>query len=89
MKPARVNKKEYKDVEGKCRICKLAIREILDIHRICPGSESGQYRIDNVACLCSNCHRRVHSKEIIIDRWYFSTGGRKLRIIVDGEEQFV
>lgn len=39
--------------------------------------------------ICSNCHMLVHAKKIIIDKWYHSTEGRKIRVIIDGEEKFL
>jgi 5-methylcytosine-specific restriction endonuclease McrA len=85
----RVNKKEIKQVAQKCCICGVEGYSTLDVHRILPGEKGGKYHEDNVTVLCSNCHRRVHSGEIVIDRWYHSTAGRLLRIIINGEEKFV
>jgi 5-methylcytosine-specific restriction endonuclease McrA len=86
---ARINKKEYKRAAGKCRICKNPSYSQLDVHRLLPGEAGGKYTLENSVPICSNCHRAVHAKEIEIDRWYFSTAGYLLRIIVNGEERFV
>ena len=84
------NKKSFKKIEGKCRICECDIYSTLSIHRIKPGSDGGVYTTDNVAICCENCHRRIHDKEIIIDRYYPCTNGKKmLRITINGEEKFV
>jgi len=84
------DKKSFKKIEGKCRICGCDIYSTLDIHRIKPGNENGEYSIDNISIQCSNCHRRVHSGEIIIDRYYPCSNGKKLlRIIRNGKEEFI
>jgi len=81
------DKKSYKKSQGQCRICGNEIYSTLDIHRITPGSL--YHKTASVIC-CSNCHRRVHSGEIVIDRYYQSTSGKKmLRIIRNGKEEFV
>ncbi len=84
-----IDKKLTKKVEGKCRICKVDIYEVLHVHRITPGRESGRYTKDNTLVCCSNCHNRIHAGQIIVDKWYMSTDGRKIRVIIDGEEQFL
>jgi len=84
------DKQSFKKSQGKCRICGNKIYSTLDIHRIKPGAENGQYFSTNSTVLCGNCHRRVHAGEIVIDRYYQSTSGKKmLRIIRNGKEEFV
>ena len=85
----KINKKLYKQVAGKCTICKIPLIEVLEVHRIQFGSQGGEYTSDNIAIICSNCHSLVHKGKIIIDKWYHSTDGRKLRIIENGEEKFL
>lgn len=36
-----VHKKAYKKSQGKCKICGEEIYELLDVHRITPGSQGG------------------------------------------------
>ena len=85
-----IDKQQYKLTAKQCRICKNDAYEVLDVHRLIPGKDKGAYALNNVTVLCANCHRKVHrTKEIIIDRWYFSTAGYLLRIIENGEERFV
>lgn len=89
-KHKNVNKQDYKHTAGCCRICKNPAYEVLDVHRIKPGTEGGKYTYANVVALCANCHRLVHDeKKIIIDRWYPSTAGNLLRILENGVERFV
>lgn len=71
---------------GKCQICDENNYELLDVHRIIPGSEGGKYTEHNVVCLCCKCHRKVHSGDIKIDRKYFSTKGFVLHYFEDNEE---
>lgn len=86
----KIDKKLFKKVAGCCRICKEDLYEILDTHRIVPGAQGGEYTQQNSTCLCSNCHRKVHSGTIEIDRYYLCTNGQYvLRIIEEGEEKFV
>lgn len=85
-----INKQETKRIAGKCRLCGNSSYELLDVHRINYNSENNRYTTNNTVVLCANCHRLVHDeKKIIIDRWYFSTGGNLLRIIENGVERFV
>jgi len=81
-----INKKYTKKQAGQCRICGENNYSTLSVHRIVPGSK---YSKEAVTVLCENCHRKVHNKEIEIDRWYNSTKGRVLRIIINEEEKFV
>jgi hypothetical protein len=83
------DKKTFKKSAGKCRICDNDNYSTLSVHRIKPGCEGGKYTEMNVVVCCENCHRRIHNKEIEIDRYYDSTGGTLLRIVEDGKEKFV
>lgn len=85
-----IDKQIFKKSAGKCRICGETNYALLDVHRILEGSNGGKYEKSNSSVLCSNCHRKVHDGQIIIDRYYPTTGGLKLRIIrEDGKEDFV
>jgi len=82
-----MNKKQMeKRIAKKCLICEENDYNILDVHRIVPGSEGGKYKKWNMVCLCSNCHRRVHSGEIEIEGKHMSTSGPIVHYFVDGKE---
>jgi len=44
-------------LKDKCEICKY--KDTLDVHRIIPAKDGGQYTIDNVITLCPNCHALI------------------------------
>jgi hypothetical protein len=83
-----IDKELFKRSAGKCRFCPVNRYELLDVHRIIPGERDGQYTPDNVVVVCANCHRAIHRGAIQIDRWYMSSAGRVLRVLVNGEERF-
>jgi 5-methylcytosine-specific restriction endonuclease McrA len=89
MKNKRINKKNFKHSEGKCRICGETNYNLLDVHRIIPGSKNGKYNKENSVTICANCHRKIHANEIKIDRYYQSTNGFLLRIIENEKERFI
>jgi len=83
-------KKLVKNSAHTCMFCEQSDRTVLDIHRIIPGCEGGEYTVGNVVCVCSNCHRKIHhGNSIKIDAWVFSTAGSMLHCWVDGEEQYL
>jgi len=89
-KKALIDKKIFKKAEGKCRICGESDYAVLDIHRLLTGSQGGRYTKYNSVSCCANCHRRVHDGQIILDRYFHSTGGKMLlRAIIDGKEVFL
>ena len=76
---AKLSKKQlWKRAAGKCRCCGDDALEALDVHRILAGSAGGKYREQNVAVLCSRCHRLEQAGKIVIEGWYHSTGGNLL-----------
>lgn len=83
-----INKKFKKLSDKKCFFCECDNYNLLDVHRIVPGSNGGSYSLWNVLCLCCSCHRLVHSGKIIIDKKYHSTSGRGcvLHYFIDGME---
>jgi 5-methylcytosine-specific restriction endonuclease McrA len=90
MKPARINKKVFKKTARACRVCGESNYELLDTHRITPGSEGGKYTESNSVVLCCKCHRSAHAGLIVIDRYYLcSDGTHKLRILQEGVEKFI
>ena len=46
--------------DDKCDICELDIVDILEIHHILPISNGGDNSLDNLSCLCPNCHAILH-----------------------------
>lgn len=84
-----IDKKINKKAVGKCVICGEKDYSVLDNHRIKPGCEGGKYTKNNVCVLCSNCHRKVHSGDIVIHRYYNSTTGRVLHVEIGGEEFYL
>jgi len=85
-----INKKIYKKAEGKCRICGETDYDLLNVHRIIPGCDSGKYLAGNTVCLCLSCHRKVHTGRITILGWHNSTKGKILHLIEEnGEENFI
>jgi hypothetical protein len=83
-----MDKKLKKRVCKKCHFCGEDDYDLLDVHRIVPGSEGGRYIKSNTVVCCSNCHRHTHAGQIVIDRWCMSTKGKVLHYFVEGEERF-
>lgn len=81
-----IRKQIKKLVEKHCFFCKEDNYALLDAHRILPGEKNGKYHELNMLCVCSNCHRRIHSGEIIVDRKYMSTKGIVIHYWRDGQE---
>lgn len=89
MKKSRrlVNKKAKKKFLGKCHFCEESDYSLLDLHRVLDGALGGIYSDFNTVVCCANCHRKIHSKKIILDRKYFSTSAKwLLHYWIDGEE---
>lgn len=84
-----INKIAKKHTEGKCRLCGESDYAVLDCHRIVPGEDGGEYSDFNTVVLCSNCHRKVHDGQIVMDRKYQTLEGRwVLRYTVGDEEMW-
>lgn len=84
-----INKIAKKHAEGKCQLCDESDYAVLDCHRIVPGEDGGKYSDFNTVVLCSNCHRKVHDGQIVMDRKYQTLEGRwVLRYLVGGEERW-
>lgn len=64
-----------KRVFGRCFFCGETNYEVLDVHRIFPGSEGGRYTEFNSLTTCCKCHRLIHSGEIVVDRKYKTSRG--------------
>ena len=71
-----IDKQEKKCADGECYFCGNADYAVLDVHRIVFGEDGGRYTDFNTVTACSNCHRRIHDGQIVIDRKYFCTNGR-------------
>lgn len=55
------NKEEILQLHNnKCDVCELEIEDILEIHHILPMSNGGDNSLDNLSCLCPNCHAILH-----------------------------
>ena len=61
----------------KCDICNIDMRS-LDTHHIVSKTYGGSNVKSNITKLCPNCHRKVHSGDIIIEGWFMTSIGRKL-----------
>ena len=49
--------------KGKCAGCEIKTRlELMELDRIIPGSNGGEYRASNCQLLCGNCNRRKGAK---------------------------
>lgn len=84
-----ISKQSFKHRHGKCQICNEKKFELLDTHRIIPGTEGGKYTNNNCVCLCNSCHRKHHTGLITIIGWKHSTMGKILHYRDEnGEEQF-
>lgn len=80
-----IDKKAKKKHDGKCYFCEVDDYDLLDLHRIVPGSEDGKYTDFNTQTTCSNCHRKVHAGKIIIHGKHYSTSGRYVLHYTDEE----
>lgn len=84
-----MNKKLKKKIQGKCYFCNEDDYSLLDVHRILPGAEGGEYNDHNSLVVCSNCHRKCHSGRIIIHgRHYCSNGHWLLHYTEDNNENW-
>lgn len=62
-----------------CEICGSKNKSTIDKHHIIPRTDPRTTdNISNLAIICSNCHRRVHAGEIIIEGVYTTSAGTLL-----------
>lgn len=55
------NKEEIVDYyNGRCEICKFNLTSLLEIHHILPLQQGGDNSLENITCLCPNCHTIMH-----------------------------
>jgi hypothetical protein len=88
----RVNKKmAYKLSHKKCFFCGIEDYPVLDSHRLVPGEKDGTYIPSNTLVNCSNCHRRIHAGEIVIDprKYTYTGGGFVIHFFTEGKEFWV
>ena len=73
-----VDKIAKKNFDKKCYFCDENNYHLLDVHRIVPGEEGGEYTDFNSLTVCANHHRLIHSGYLKIDRkyekYFFSMG---------------
>lgn len=85
-----IDKQATKHFEKCCKFCGETDYSVLDLHRVFPGSEGGEYTEQNTVVLCAVCHRKVHAGSIIIDRKYLSTSGQfVVHCWISGEEKWI
>lgn len=79
-----------KRVTTKCLFCDETNYDLLDVHRIVPGSDGGKYTTMNTVVVCVKCHRLCHSGAIKIERKYTTTRATPIvHFWQDGEEKWV
>lgn len=81
-----VDKVAKKNFDKKCYFCDESNYHLLDVHRIIPGEEGGEYTDFNSVTVCANHHRLIHSGYLKIDRKYASTKGSILHYWMGDEE---
>lgn len=82
-----VNKISLKKHEGKCHFCSVDDYALLDVHRIVPGEDGGEYTDHNTVVCCANCHRKIHDGQIKIDRKYRSSSGQWILHFYESDEE--
>jgi hypothetical protein len=81
-----VDKKQKKRIDKKCTFCEVDDYNLLDVHRIIPGSKYTKW---GTATTCANCHRKCHSGEIKILGKYKSIVGNVINYMENNEEKWV
>lgn len=85
-----INKQAVKHIARKCYFCDVDDYACLNVHRIVPGEQGGQYTDFNTLVVCANDHARIHSGDIVIDRKYASTSGKTvLHYFENGVEKWL
>lgn len=82
-----MDKKSKKRIDGKCVFCGETDYNLLDNHRIVPGSKYTKF---GTVTSCACCHRKCHSGRIFIVGKHFCTSGKYvLHCIVDGQDSWL
>jgi hypothetical protein len=69
----------YRRPKTQCEVCSESNRKVLDRHHIIPKTDPKCTELDsNLAVVCSNCHRKIHAGEIIIEGVFPTSVGKKL-----------
>lgn len=71
-----INKIAKKKFNKKCYFCEETNYSLLQVHRIVEGCVGGKYTELNTVTVCANCHCKIHSGTIRIDRKYLSSSGK-------------
>lgn len=71
-----INKKYKKKADKKCYFCPCNEYILLDVHRIVPGENGGEYTEANTVTVCCACHRKITNGKIVILGRYFCTSGK-------------
>lgn len=73
-----------------CEICGNKDRATIDKHHIIPRTDPRcTNALSNIAIICSNCHRKVHAGEIIIEGVFSTSVGTRLFWHKSGESHVV
>lgn len=80
-------KQQYKRIDRTCCLCGEDDYELLDAHRIIPGSEGGKYTRHNTITVCAKCHRKIHADRIIILGKHFTSKGCYVLIYKEDNEE--
>jgi len=64
-----------KGAHGRCDLCAMTApfmtskgKPYLECHHVTPLAKGGGDTIDNAVALCPNCHRKMHSLNLEVDR---------------------
>jgi len=66
----------HSEITASCSICGEVIK--LDKHHIWSLSLGGPNKLWNVCYICPNCHRKIHTGNLIVEGWFFTLAGRTL-----------
>lgn len=76
-------KRKYKLIKNKCEICGEDNKSTLELHHIIERTKEDTSNANwNLALVCSNCHNKIHAKEIKIIGVFPSTHQPNNRILV-------
>ena len=80
----------YRRPKTKCEICGEMNKKVLDRHHMVPRSDPNSTNNEsNLAIVCANCHRKIHSLEIVIEGLYKTTAVLKLFWHKSGEPHVI